>query len=128
MFNYGKMRRDFTYIDDIVEGVVRVVKNTAAPNEDWDGDKPDPCTSKVPYRIYNIGNSSVTDLSRYIEVIEEVVGKKAIYNYMPMQDGDVPATEANVDDLVRDVGFKPDTSIEVGIRNFIEWYQEYYGK
>ncbi|WP_319469928.1 NAD-dependent epimerase [uncultured Pseudodesulfovibrio sp.] len=128
VFNYGKMRRDFTYIDDIVEGVVRVVKNTAAPNEEWDGDKPDPCTSKVPYRIYNIGNSSITELSRYIEVIEEVVGKKAIYNYMPMQDGDVPATEANVDDLVRDVGFKPDTSIEVGIRNFIEWYQEYYGK
>ncbi|WP_319541430.1 NAD-dependent epimerase [uncultured Pseudodesulfovibrio sp.] len=128
VFNYGKMMRDFTYIDDIVEGVVRVVKHTATPNENWDGNKPDPCTSKVPYRVYNIGNNAVVELSRYIEVIEEVVGKKAIYNYMPMQPGDVPATEADVSDLVRDVDFKPDTSIEVGIRNFIEWYREYYSK
>ncbi len=128
VFNYGKMRRDFTYIDDIVEGVVRVVKNTAAPNPEWDGDKPDPCSSSVPFRVYNIGNNQVVELSRYIEVIEEVVGKKAIYNYLPMQPGDVPATEADVDDLVRDVNFKPDTSIEVGIRNFIDWYREYYGK
>jgi len=128
VFNYGKMMRDFTYIDDIVEGVVRVVKHTAAPNEDWDGNNPDPCTSKVPYRVYNIGNNAVVELSRYIEVIEEVVGKKAIYNYMPMQPGDVPATEADVSDLVKDVDFKPDTSIEVGIRNFIDWYREYYKK
>jgi len=128
VFNYGKMMRDFTYIDDIVEGVVRVVKNTAAPNEDWDGDNPDPCSSSVPYRVYNIGNNSVVELSRYIEVIEEVVGKKAIFNYMPMQPGDVPATEADVSDLIKDVGFKPDTKIEDGIRNFIEWYQEYYSK
>jgi UDP-glucuronate 4-epimerase len=128
VFNYGKMRRDFTYIDDIVEGVVRVVKKTAAPNPDWDGDKPDPCSSSVPFRVYNIGNNQVVELARYIEVIEEVVGKKAIYNYLPMQPGDVPATEADVNDLVRDVGFKPDTSIEVGIRNFIDWYREYYGK
>lgn len=127
VFNYGKMRRDFTYIDDIVEGVVRVTKKTATPNPDWDGDNPDPCTSPVPYRIYNIGNNSVVELSRYIEVIEEVVGKKAIYNMMPMQPGDVPATEANVDDLVNDVGFKPDTTIEVGIKNFVDWYREYYG-
>jgi UDP-glucuronate 4-epimerase len=128
VFNHGKMRRDFTYIDDIVEGVVRVVGNTATPNPDWDGNAPDPCTSSAPFRVYNIGNNQVVELSRYIEVIEEVVGKKAIYNYMPMQPGDVPATEADVDDLVRDVGFKPNTSIEVGIRNFIEWYREYYSK
>ncbi|MFH1913154.1 MAG: NAD-dependent epimerase [Pseudomonadota bacterium] len=126
VFNYGKMRRDFTYIDDIVEGVVRVVANTATPNPAWDGDTPDPCTSSVPYRVYNIGNNQVVELSRYIEVIEEVVGKKAIYNYLPMQPGDVPATEADVADLVRDVGFKPNTSIEVGIRNFIDWYRDYY--
>ncbi|BDQ34265.1 NAD-dependent epimerase [Pseudodesulfovibrio portus] len=126
VFNYGKMMRDFTYIDDIVEGVVRVTKNTAAPNPDWDGDNPDPCTSSVPYRVYNIGNNNVVELSRYIEVIEEVVGKKAIYNYMPMQPGDVPATFANVDDLVSDVGFKPDTTIDAGIKNFIDWYRDYY--
>ncbi|MBG0790593.1 MAG: NAD-dependent epimerase [Desulfovibrionaceae bacterium] len=128
VFNYGKMMRDFTYIDDIVEGVVRVTKHTARPNLNWDGDNPDPCTSTVPYQIYNIGNNNVVELSRYIEVIEEVVGKKAIFNYMPMQPGDVPATYANVDDLVRDVGFKPDTSIEVGIRNFVDWYRGYYNK
>lgn len=126
VFNHGKMRRDFTYIDDIVEGVVRVAKNTAKPNPDWDGNNPDPATSPNPYRIYNIGNNSVVELSRYIEVIEEVVGKKAIYNYMDMQPGDVPATEANVDDLVADVGFKPDTTIEVGIKKFVDWYRDYY--
>lgn len=126
VFNYGKMMRDFTYIDDIVEGIVRVTKHTAAPNPDWDGDNPDPCTSSVPYRVYNIGNNNVVELSRYIEVIEETVGKKAIFNYMPMQPGDVPATFANVDDLISDVGFKPDTSIEEGIGNFIDWYRDYY--
>lgn len=126
VFNYGRMRRDFTYIDDIVEGVVRVVGNTAKPNPDWDGNNPDPCSSSVPYRVYNIGNNKVVELSEYIETIEKVVGKKAIYNYMPMQPGDVPATEANVDDLVRDVGFKPDTTIEYGITKFIEWYRDYY--
>lgn len=126
VFNYGRMRRDFTYIDDIVEGVVRVVANTAKPNPDWDGNNPDPCSSSVPYRVYNIGNNKVVELSEYIETIEKVVGKKAIYNYMPMQPGDVPATEANVDDLVRDVEFKPDTTIEYGITKFIEWYRDYY--
>ena len=128
VFNYGKMRRDFTYIDDIVEGVVRVTKNPAKPNPEWNGETHDPCTSSVPYRVYNIGNNAVVELSRYIEVIEEVVGKKAIYNYMPMQPGDVPATEADVDDLIRDVGFKPDTTIEVGIKNFIDWYRDYYNQ
>lgn len=126
VFNYGKMRRDFTYIDDIIEGVVRVTQNIAKPNPDWDGNNPDPATSTAPYRIYNIGNNNVVELSRYIEVIEECLGKKAIINYMPMQPGDVPATEANVDDLVRDVDFKPDTTIEYGISKFIEWYKDYY--
>lgn len=126
VFNYGKMRRDFTYIDDIIEGVVRVTMNTAAPNPQWDGTNPDPATSPVPYRIYNIGNNSVVELSHYIEVIEEQIGKKAIINYLPMQPGDVPATEADVSDLVADVDFKPDTTIEKGIAKFVEWYKEYY--
>ena len=126
VFNHGKMRRDFTYVDDIVEGVVRVIKNTASPNPNWSGDNPDPCTSSAPYRIYNIGNNNVVELSRYIEVIEDVVGKKAICNYMDMQPGDVPATEADVDDLINDVGFKPDTSIEYGIRQFVDWYRDYF--
>ena len=128
VFNHGKMRRDFTYIDDIVEGVVRITQHPAQPNPKWDGDNPDPCSSTVPYKVYNIGNNKVVELSRYIEVIEEVLGKKAIINYLPMQLGDVPATEADVEDLIADVGFKPDTSIDVGIANFIKWYQEYYGK
>ena len=126
VFNHGRMRRDFTYIDDIVEGVVRVIKNTSQPNPAWDGENPDPCTSPAPYRIYNIGNNAVVELSRYIEVIEEVVGKKAVCNYMDMQPGDVPATEADVDDLVRDVGFKPDTTIEYGIKKFVDWYRDYF--
>ncbi len=130
VFNHGKMRRDFTYIDDIVEGVVRVLKNTAAPNEHWDGDKkPDPCTSLVPYRVYNIGNNSVVELSKYIEAIEDVVGKKAIGNYSAHAAWRHPRHRGGRgDDLVRDVESKPDTTIEVGIRNSIEWYQEYYGK
>lgn len=128
VFNYGKMRRDFTYIDDIIEGVVRVTMNTAVPNAAWNGDCPDPATSSCPYRIYNIGNNNVVELSRYIEVLEECLGKKAIMNMMPMQPGDVPATEADVSDLQNDVGFKPDTSIDTGIRNFVDWYRDYYGE
>ncbi|OIO04580.1 MAG: capsular biosynthesis protein CpsI [Desulfovibrionaceae bacterium CG1_02_65_16] len=126
VFNYGKMRRDFTYIDDIVEGVVRVVKHTAEPNPDWSGAHPDPATSPSPYRLYNIGNNNVVELSRYIEVLEDCLGKKAIKEFLPMQLGDVPATEANVDDLVRDVGFKPATSVETGIARFVEWYRDYF--
>jgi len=126
VFNHGKMRRDFTYIDDIVEGVVRVVMNPATPNPDWNGDKPDPATSPAPYRLYNIGNNNVVELSRYIEVLEECLGKKAIKEYLPLQMGDVPATIANVDDLARDLGFKPNTSIDVGIARFVEWYREYF--
>jgi len=126
VFNYGKMRRDFTYIDDIVEGIVRVTEHTATPNPDWSGAKPDPATSPSPYRLYNIGNHNVVELSRYIEVLEDCLGKKAIKEFLPMQMGDVPATEANVDDLVRDVGFRPNTSIETGISRFVAWYRDYF--
>lgn len=126
VFNYGKMRRDFTFVDDIVEGIVRVLQHTAQPNPEWSGAKPDPATSPSPYRLYNIGNNNVVELSRYIEVLEECLGKKAIKEYLPMQMGDVPATEANVDDLVRDVGFRPSTSIESGISRFVEWYRGYF--
>lgn len=126
VFNHGKMRRDFTYIDDIVEGVVRVMKKTAEPNPQWSGADPDPSSSPSPYRIYNIGNNNVVELGRFIEVIEEHLGMKAEKNYMELQPGDVPATYANVDDLIADVGFKPDTSIEEGIGKFIEWYRAYY--
>jgi UDP-glucuronate 4-epimerase len=126
VFNNGKMRRDFTYIDDIVEGVVRVLMHTATPNPDWSGDKPDPATSPNAYRIYNIGNNNVVELSHYIEVLEDCLGKKAIKEYLPMQMGDVPATIANVDDLVNDVGFKPNTTIEHGIAKFVEWYRDYF--
>jgi len=126
VFNHGKMRRDFTYIDDIIEGVVRVTLHTAEPNPDWSGAKPDPATSPSPYRLYNIGNNKVVELSHYIEVLEDCLGKKAIKEFLPMQLGDVPATEANVDDLVRDVDFKPATTIEVGIARFVEWYRGYF--
>ena len=126
VFNHGRMVRDFTYIDDIVEGVYRVIHHKPEPNPDWDSDDPDPATGKCPYRIYNIGNNQKVDLLRYIEVLEECLGKKAAKNFLPMQLGDVPATYANVDDLVLDVGFKPDTPIEEGIKRFVEWYKEYY--
>lgn len=127
VFNHGKMRRDFTYIDDIVEGVVRVMCKTPEPNPDWSGAAPDPSTSCVPYKLYNIGNNNVVELGKFIEAIEKELGMEAIKNYMEMQPGDVPATYANVDDLVKDVGFKPTTTIDVGIKNFISWYREYYG-
>jgi UDP-glucuronate 4-epimerase len=126
VFNYGKMKRDFTYIDDIVEGVVRVLENTASPNENWSGDNPDSATSYAPYRLYNIGNNQIVDLMTYIEAIEKALGKKAKKNLLPMQAGDVPATFADVDALVKDVGFKPSTTIEEGIGNFIDWYRDYY--
>lgn len=126
VFNNGNMVRDFTYIDDIVEGVYRVIQKPPTPNPDWNGDNPDPATSNCPYRIYNIGNNNQVELLRYIEVLEECLGKKAKKNFLPMQPGDVPATYANVDDLVRDMDFKPGTPIEDGIRRFVEWYREYY--
>ncbi|MBN2654309.1 MAG: NAD-dependent epimerase [Nitrospirae bacterium] len=126
VFNNGKMQRDFTYIDDIVEGVIRVIDNIAEPNPEWSGDSPDSATSRAPYRLYNIGNNSPVELMRYIEVLEECLGKKAQKNMLPMQPGDVPATYADLDDLTRDVGFKPATPIEKGIKNFVEWYRGYY--
>ena len=126
VFNYGNHRRDFTYIDDIVEGVIRTMDHTAEANPDWDASKPDPGSSNVPYRIYNIGNQQPIELMRYIEVIEECVGKKAEKNMLPLQPGDVPDTYADTEDLVRDVGYKPDTAIETGVRKFVDWYLEYY--
>ncbi|KAF0180525.1 MAG: UDP-glucuronate 4-epimerase [Nitrospirae bacterium] len=126
VFNYGRMRRDFTYIDDIVEGVVRVIDRVAEPNPRWSGDAPDPATSYAPYRIYNIGNNNPVELMRYIEVLEDCLGRKAEKNLLPMQPGDVPATYADVDDLIQDVDFKPDTPIAEGIRKFVEWYSSYY--
>jgi UDP-glucuronate 4-epimerase len=126
IFNYGKMRRDFTYIDDIVEGVLRVTDSIPQPNPRWSGDNPDSATSYAPYRLYNIGNNNPVELMKFIEVIEDSLGIKAIKNFMPLQAGDVPATYADVNDLINDVGFKPATSIEAGIKKFIEWYREYY--
>ena len=126
VFNYGNHRRDFTYIDDIVEGVVRVIDNVAAPNPEWSGDTPDSASSKGPYRLYNIGNNQPVELMHYIEVLENCLGKKAEKNLLPLQPGDVPDTYADVSDLVRDVGYKPDMSVEQGVANFVEWYRDYY--
>lgn len=127
VFNYGQHRRDFTYVDDIVEGVVRTMDHTARPNAAWSPASPDPGTSRAPYRIYNIGNQQPVELMRYIEVIEDCLGKTAEKNMLPMQPGDVPDTYADVQDLVDDVGYKPDTPIEEGVRRFVEWYLDFYG-
>ncbi len=126
VFNYGKMQRDFTYIDDIVEGVVRVMEKIPGPNPDWSGDDPDAATSYAPYKLYNIGNNNPVELMKFIETIEQCLGKKAEKKLLPIQAGDVPATYADVDDLMRDVGFRPETPIEEGIRKFVEWYKWYY--
>lgn len=127
VFNYGKMRRDFTYIDDITEGVLRVSDNIPSPNPDWSGYDPDPGISAAPYKIYNIGNNKPVELGYFIEVLEDCLGTKAVKKLLPMQPGDVPETYANIDDLQKDVGFKPSTSIEVGIPRFVEWYRSFYG-
>jgi UDP-glucuronate 4-epimerase len=127
VFNYGKHRRDFTYVDDIVEGVIRTLDNVAAPNPDWTGENPDSGTSKAPWRVYNIGNQSPVELLKYIEVLEQKLGKTAEKELLPLQPGDVPDTYADVQALVDDVGYKPETPIEKGIENFVEWYQSYYG-
>lgn len=126
VFNNGKMERDFTYIDDIVEGVCRVVERIPEGNPQWSGESPDPATSYCPYRIYNIGNNNKEKLMRYIEVLEECLGKKAEKNFMEMQPGDVPATYANVDDLVKDFDYKPNTTLEFGVGRFVEWYRDYF--
>jgi len=126
VFNSGKMKRDFTYIDDIVEGVVKILDRPAAPDPNWSSEMPDPGTSSAPYRIYNIGNHHPVDLMEFIEILEGVLGKTSEKRYLPIQPGDVPATFADMDDLVRDISFKPDTPVEVGIRRFVEWYRGYY--
>jgi UDP-glucuronate 4-epimerase len=126
VFNHGHHKRDFTFVDDIAEGVVRACERVATPNPEWNGNNPDPATSSAPFRIYNIGNNAPVDLSRYIEVLEDCLGKKAVKNMLPLQAGDVPDTFADVEDLVRDVGYKPATPVEVGIRRFVDWYLEYY--
>jgi UDP-glucuronate 4-epimerase len=127
VFNHGNMTRDFTYIDDIVEGVVRVLDRTAEPDSAFDAARPDPGTSNAPYRVFNIGNSQPTPLNDYIEALEEALGKKAQRNLLPMQPGDVQATSADTTELDRWVGFKPSTPVKEGVRRFVEWYREYYG-
>jgi UDP-glucuronate 4-epimerase len=126
VFNHGNHRRDFTYIDDIVEGVIRVLDRTPEPNPEWSSDKPDSATSNAPYQLYNIGNNQPVELMHYIKVLEDCLGKKAEKNMLPLQPGDVPATYADVSDLIRDVDYKPDMSVEQGIANFVEWYQGYF--
>ena len=127
VFNHGRMQRDFTYIDDIVEGVVRVMGRLPVPNPAWSGDRPDPGTSYAPYKIYNIGNNQPVELNAFIATIESVLGRTAQKEFLDMQPGDVPATFADVDDLMADVGFKPATPIREGIERFIAWYKSYYG-
>jgi UDP-glucuronate 4-epimerase len=126
VFNHGKMQRDFTYVDDIVEGVCRVIGKPPAGDPAWKGACPDPGTSFAPYRIYNIGNNNPVELLRFIEVLEKALGREAVKNLLPLQAGDIPATYADVDDLMRDVGFRPATSIEEGVGKFVDWYRAYY--
>ena len=126
VFNHGKMRRDFTYIDDIVEGVIRTLDHTAEGNPDWDGKTPDSGTSKAPWRVYNIGNASPVELMDYISAVEKALGMKAEMNMLPLQAGDVPATSADVEDLVRDVGYRPCTPVAQGVAMFVQWYRDYY--
>lgn len=126
VFNHGRMRRDFTYIDDIVEGVVRVMDRPAQPNNEWRGELPDPATSYAPYRVYNIGNNNAVDLMRFIEILEECIGKKASLRYLPMQPGDLPETYAYVSDLMMDTGFRPAMPLEQGLRRFVEWFREFH--
>jgi UDP-glucuronate 4-epimerase len=127
VFNHGHHTRDFTYVDDIVEGIIRAVDQVATPDENWDASNPDPATSSAPYRLYNIGSNNPINLSRYIEVLEETLGVTAEKNLLGIQPGDVADTFADVEDLIRDVGYKPDTPIEVGIAEFVKWYKDYYG-
>lgn len=126
VFNFGRHKRDFTYIDDIVEGIMLSADRIATPNHGWNSDHPDPGSSLAPYRIYNIGNNQPVELMYFIELLEENLGKKAIKNFLPMQAGDVPATYADIDDLSRDTGYQPKTSIETGVARFVEWYRNYY--
>jgi len=126
VFNYGKMQRDITYIDDIVEGIIRVIDLIPQANKNWNGENPDPSTSCAPYKLYNIGNNNPVELLQIITILEDCLGKKAQKNYLPLQPGDVPATFADINDLMRDVEFKPSTPAQEGISNFVEWYKHYY--
>ena len=126
VFNNGNMQRDFTYIDDIVEGVVRVMNTVPLADPEWSSDRPNPSTSCVPYKLYNIGNNQPVALMEFVGAIEKAIGKKALKEYLPLQAGDVPATYADVNDLIKDTGFKPSTPIAEGIQNFIDWYRDYY--
>ncbi|NOZ52971.1 MAG: NAD-dependent epimerase [Gammaproteobacteria bacterium] len=128
VFNYGNHRRDFTYIDDIVEGVIRTLDHVAQPNDSWNSDNPDSASSKAPYRLYNIGNNQPVELMHYIEVLQHCLGKKAQLNMLPLQPGDVPDTYADVVDLVNDVDYKPNTTVEDGVAKFVQWYQGYYSQ
>ena len=127
VFNNGQMRRDFTYIDDIVQGVIRIADQIPTGDPAWSGTDPDPATSRGPYRIYNIGNNQPIELLHLIETLERAIGKNAVKNFLPLQPGDVLATYADVDDLIRDVGFRPTTAIEQGVQRFVEWYRRYHG-
>jgi UDP-glucuronate 4-epimerase len=126
VYNQGKMQRDFTYVDDIAEGIIRTADATATPDASWNSMEPNPATSNAPYRVFNIGNNQPVELLYLIEVLEDALGMKAQKNMLPMQPGDVPATYANVDDLTAAVGFKPATPIEQGVRNFVKWYRSYH--
>jgi UDP-glucuronate 4-epimerase len=126
VFNHGHHKRDFTFVEDIAEGVVRACDRIVQPNPAWNGNEPDPATSTAPFRVYNIGNSAPVELMRYIEVLEECLGVKALKNMLPLQAGDVPDTFADVSDLERDVGYRPATPVETGVRRFVDWYREYY--
>lgn len=126
VYNHGKMMRDFTYVDDIVEAISRLVKKPASPNPEWTGESPDPGSSYAPYKVYNIGNNSPVRLMEFVEAIENKLGKEAKKNYMDLQPGDVPETYANVDDLFRDINFKPETTIQGGVNKFVDWYLDYY--
>jgi UDP-glucuronate 4-epimerase len=126
IFNFGNMERDFTYIDDIIEGLIRVIKRIPDPNSQWSGENPDPATSAAPFQLYNIGNNNPVKLLNLIEVLEACLGKKAKKNFLPIQPGDVPATFADVENLIKDVDFKPTTPIEEGVKKFVGWYQEYF--
>ncbi len=127
VFNHGNMMRDFTYIDDIIESIYRLLKRQPEPNPNWDGNHPDPGTSYAPYKVYNIGNNSPVKLMDFIAAIEEKIGMKAKKHFMPLQAGDVPQTYANVEDLYQDINFKPQTAIKDGVGKFIDWYIDYYG-
>ena len=127
VFNFGKHRRDFTYIDDIVEGIIRVIDSPAQPNINWDSESPDAGSSKAPWRVYNIGNSSPVELMDYIKALENALGIEAEKNFLPLQDGDVPDTYANVEDLIKEFKYKPSIPVKTGVTNFVNWYREHYG-